>query len=307
MNQQFYELLMEKTNFPIEAREELLRCAERVMRGGYETEFEDLLELYHRNDFRAGDTQPTLDCLARKAGISAYSLWLLVLMEWALRVKPEYERRGVSEEIIWDTFSDLKYKVLECQEIHGVWGNFVAFWYHVLFEGRVVKLGRLEFESEEYPLEEPFVFGDIVVKKGDPVKSVHIPSSGEAFDRAARLDAYRRAYAFFKPELGDRPLVCICDSWLLYPAYRSLLTPTSNIRDFMDDFRLLHSRDEEVFSDAWRLYGRNYQKNPAELPEDTSMRRAFKQHLLKGGKTGAGFGIMLFDGEKILTSQREEK
>ena len=37
-----------------------------------------------------------------------------------------------------------------------------------------------------------------------------------------------------------------------------------------------------------------------DLPEDTSMRRAFKKHLLAGGKTGAALGILVFDGEKLL-------
>ena len=35
-------------------------------------------------------------------------------------------------------------------------------------------------------------------------------------------------------------------------------------------------------------------------PEDTSMRRAFKNHVLSGGKTGHGHGIIVFDGEKIV-------
>ena len=37
-----------------------------------------------------------------------------------------------------------------------------------------------------------------------------------------------------------------------------------------------------------------------DLPEDTSIRRAFKQRLQQGKPTGYGYGVILFDGEKIL-------
>ena len=296
MNLEFINTLMEKTDFPLPARAEIRRCAGMLQERALNGEFRELLASYGENGFSAKKTQAAVDKLAGKAGFSAYTLWLVVLISWAEQVKPEYERKGIGGELFWDTFRDLKYKVLECYEIHGIWGNFVAFWYDIFFTCDIVKLGRLEFESCRYPLDEPYICGNIVVKKGDPVKSVHIPSSGEPFDRETRLDAYRRAYRFF----GEKPLVCICDSWLLYPAYRELLPEDSNIRSFMDDFDLVHSRDETEFSDAWRLYGREYSRPASELPERTAMQRSFKKHLMAGGKTGEGFGVMVFNGEKIL-------
>lgn len=296
MDTRFINELMEKTGFPAEAKEEVRRCGDQLAARGLEGEFEALLERYHSAGFRAEQVQPEVDRLAEQAGFSGHTLWLLVLIQWAKRVKPEYEKKGVSGETFWATFSDLKYKVLECHEIHGVWGNFVPFWYNIFFTCDIVKLGRLEFESCTYPLDEPYTWGDITVKKGDPVKSIHIPSSGEPFDWDARLDAYRRAYAFF----GEKPLICVCDSWLLYPPYRGLLPETSNVRSFMKDFHVIHQRDEEVFDDAWRVFGREYQKAPAALPEKTGMQRAFKNHLINGGSAGEGFGVLIFDGEKII-------
>ena len=38
----------------------------------------------------------------------------------------------------------------------------------------------------------------------------------------------------------------------------------------------------------------------SELAEDTSLRRSFKKFLMNGKKIGAGVGIILFDGEKIV-------
>ena len=42
------------------------------------------------------------------------------------------------------------------------------------------------------------------------------------------------------------------------------------------------------------------QSNAAEMPRDTSMQRAFADFLIGGGKTGTGFGVIVFDGKEIL-------
>ena len=68
----------------------------------------------------------------------------------------------------------------------------------------------------------------------------------------------------------------------------------------LDDFIILESEEKEEFTDAWRLYGGAGYKKPEEWPEDNSLYRAFKQRVLSGGKTGSGFGIVIFDGEKVV-------
>lgn len=123
--------------------------------------------------------------------------------------------------------------------MQGVWGNFVSSWYPIFYSGDIVKLGRLEYEDIPYPWETPYKKHGLVVKKGDPVKNIHIPSSGEPFDLPARLDSYKRAYGFFREELQGGPLVCVCHSWLLYPQNRQVLSPSSNIVSFQEDFDLV--------------------------------------------------------------------
>ena len=101
----------------------------------------------------------------------------------------------------------MKYKAIECKNVQGVWGNFVAHWYPIFFSNDIVKLGRLEYENVTYEGEVPYEKNGYVVRPGDKVKSVHIPSSGEPFDQAARLASYKKAYQFFKEELQGGPLV----------------------------------------------------------------------------------------------------
>lgn len=299
MNKEFLRLMMEKTEFPAEARTFLLESADTLVNAGQGEALDGAVEFFYENDFSIALTEPQIQEMAEKSGLSPYTVWMLFLIEAAQNAREAFQRDGVPEEIFWATFSDLRYKAVECKEIHNVWGTFVAFWYPIFYSRDIVKLGRLEYEDSTYEWDEPYAKNGVTLKKGDKVKNIHIPSSGEPFDEAARLDSYKRAYEFFKDELNGGPLVCVCHSWLLYPEYGKFLNPASNFVSFQKDFDII-GQDDYEFDDAWRLYGADYQKPTAELPERTSMQRAFKKYLLSGGRTGAGKGVLIFDGEKIV-------
>lgn len=300
MNKDFLRLLMEKTAFPEEARTELLKNADTLTAAGQEEALDGAVEFFYDNDFSISLSKLLIEEIAAKAGLSPYTVWLLFLVEAAIPVREAFAAEGLPEQIFWDTFSDLRYKVLECKEVQGVWGNFVAFWYPIFYSRDIVKLGRLEYENVTYSEDIPYEKNGYTVKKGDEVKSIHIPASGEPFDEAARLASYKKAYAFFQDELNGGPLVCVCHSWLLYPPYGEILSPTSNIVSFQRDFDITGQEASEEFDDSWRLFGGDYKKPLEDLPERTSMQRAFKNYLLAGGKAGEGRGVLIFDGEKIV-------
>lgn len=300
MNKEFYALLMDKTEFPEEAKKELLESAGLLAKAGQEEAFTGAVEFFYENDFSIDRVQPIIEEIAEKAKLSPYTVWLLFLMEAAVPVREMFREEGIDEQIFWDTFADLRYKVLECREIHGVWGNFVAFWYPIFYSRDIVKLGRLEFENDVYDEDTPYERNGYIVKKGDKVKSIHIPSSGEPFTAEARLASYKKAYDFFQEELDGKPLICQCHSWLLNPEYGRFLPPASNFVSFQQDFDIVRQETTEEFGDDWRLFGRDCKKPVSELPERTSMQRAFKQYFLSGGKPGVGMGILIFDGEKIV-------
>lgn len=300
MNKDFLRLLMEKTGFPEEAKAGLLQNADALTAAGQEGAFDGAVEFFYDNDFSISLSGPLIEEIAAKAELSPYAVWLLFLVEAAVPVREAFAGEGIPEKVFWDTFEDLRYKVLECKEVQGVWGNFVAFWYPIFYSRDIVKLGRLEYENVTYSEDTPYEKNGYIVKKGDKVKSIHIPSSGEPFDEAARLVSYKKAYEFFKEELNGGPLICVCHSWLLYPPYGKILSAKSNIVSFQQDFDIVGQETDDEFGDAWRLFGADYKKPTAELPERTSMQRAFKKYLMEGGKTGEGKGILIFDGEKIV-------
>lgn len=300
MNIEFYKQLMDKTGFPEEARQALARSAEALLQINGGADIPGAVEFFYENNLDIKLVTPFIEGIAENSGEHVYTVWLIFLMEASAPAKEAYLQQGVSEDIFWATFGDLKFKAIECYNNYGVWGTFVAFWYPIFFTCDIFKLGRMEFENCVFEEEKPYRLGEYTVNPGDKVKSVHIPSSGEPFDPASRLDSYKQAYEFFKEELNGKPLVCVCYSWLLYPEYEDLLPPTSNIAGFRKDFTLIRGVEEKEFGDCWRIFGPDSKKPVGELPETTSMQRSFKTHLLAGGKVGEGVGIMLFDGKKII-------
>ncbi len=294
MNKDFLQVLMDRTGFPAEAQEAYREAAGRLD----PAQMDGAIAYYYENDFDTQLVAPLVEKMAEDSGVPVFTVWGLFLAFAAERAHGDYLQNGISEEVFFDTFCDLRYKVLECRHNKGVWGNFVAFWYPIFYRCDIVKLGRLEYECIAYNGPACTVAGQ-QLQPGDQVLSIHIPSSGEPFDQAARLASYRLAYDFFKERRGERPLICVCHSWLLYPEYRKVLPGTSNIVGFMDDFTILRV-DDGSFDDNWRVFGPDADLPAAELPEKTSMQRAFKAHLLAGGKTGSALGVLVFDGEKLL-------
>lgn len=301
MDRQFLELFMEKTGFPEEAREELRRCEKLLSGSGLDEVLQGAESFFYSSGCSIRAAEPLIQGLAASSGIHVYTVWLLFLIQAARRAQGDYLQKGVPEQVFWDTFCDLRYKLFECRDVQGVWGNFVASWYPIFYTCDIVKLGRLEYENSTYQWEEPFTGWGVTLRKGDPVKSIHIPSSGEPFTLEARLDSYRRAYEFFREELGGGPLVCTCHSWLLYPEHKKVFSPGGNMADFMEDFQILGSEAQDTFHDAWRVFGPKAKKPAGQLPENTSLQRAFKAWLSAGKKTGEGFGVLVFDGQKLLT------
>ena len=94
--------------------------------------------------------------------------------------------------------------------------------------------------------------------------------------------------------------MCVCGSWLLYPPYRGILSPASNVVSFAGDWDILSSQESAGIPRRLAGVRRGASCAPEQWPEDTSMRRAYKKWILEGHKAGSGFGVLLFDGEKIL-------
>ena len=234
-------------------------------------------------------------------GVKEYTLSFVVLVYAAEIMHNRYKEKGLPDELFWDTIMDLRYKFDECVDCKEVYGTFVPWWNTGFYALRRFCLGRYQYDMSTFDKDDFVTSAGITVKKGDKVLGFHIPSSGVPLTDEIRHDSFKKAYEFFKDyRREDGLMIFVCGSWLLYEGHREFLPEKSNILKFMDDFEIIESEEKDKFDDAWRVFAKYGYKSPKKWPEDNSLRRAFKQRVLSGGKTGHGFGVIVFDGEKII-------
>ena len=248
-----------------------------------------------------GDIIPVIETLAGQYGENPYTLDFVYILHCAYHTRIRYQKAGLSEKLYWDGMADLRYKLLECMTCKNVPGTFVATWNEGFLRLGRFTLGRFQYEPNGvYHGEDLTLPCGYTVTEGARYLGFHIPSSGVPLTDEVRLDSYRQAYNYFHDWAGSDVVLLHTSSWLLYPEHRKILPSNSNILRFMDDFVIYTSSVRESFSNAWRVFGAYADLPASEWPEDTSMRRAFKSHILAGGKTGGGSGfIVMHNGENV--------
>lgn len=300
MNREYEIELARRLSFPQDAVTKLDAASWKIWERA-RADFDKLREDYICLDYQYQAVDKEVESLGASLSLSPYTVSMLLMLDLAKDAETSYAELDPSGRLFLDTFADLLYKLRECQYVKDTAGTFVAGWYSIFFTRHLFKLGRLEYEMIRYPFEKEYreERSGIVLHKGSAVVNVHIPSSGEPFDDAARLSSYRQAYDFFKkvyPEaFYNGCLAIVCHSWLLYPPYAAILPESSHIRAFQRDFAIVHEEEYPRFYDDWRVFGPYAGLSPEHLPGDTSMRRAFRSYMMAGGRHGAGFGVRLFE------------
>lgn len=130
-----------------------------------------------------------------------------------------------------------------------------------------------------------------VLRYGDPCIDVHIPADLPLTPEIC-IDSYERAKEIFRkcyPEFKFKGI--ICHSWMLEKRLEEIQGKKSNVTRFADPFYgyPLKSSGAAVYSFVFKLPA----PIPAdELPEETSMQRAVKKHLMNGGHVYEKGGFM---------------
>ena len=255
-------------------------------------QFEALMHCYAADkncDFK--DIFEKIRELSDAAGIHRYTGELLLFICLSKALKQHYLAEGVDEEIWFTSMCDLKYKLVECQLVHGIWGSFVAPWFVGFFNMTRFGFGKLQFELE--PFRHHYEKGGIVLKPDDLVINTHIPRTGSKLDREAKAEAYRKAGEFFRKRLGNQPIAFVCHSWLLFPRNLEILSPESNLYAFISDFDIIEWQEYGDYREVWRLFDVEYNGDVEQLPQNTSFRRAYANWIRNGEKTGWGYGVFL--------------
>ncbi len=227
--------------------------------------------------------------IAEMTALHPFTVDLVVFICMTKHLRSVYEENGIDLQIYRDSVLDLKWKLEECKIVRGICGTFVAHWFAGFFNLTRFTLGRLQFELR------PIGFdyeknGRKLIKGESLVIKVHIPRTGAPMDKESCDKAYAQAREFFKDKVGENPAF-LCNSWLLYPENKEILSPHSNTYRFLSEYDIVLSRTN-TGEDLWRLFDTD-EKNPARLPTDTTFRARYVEHLKKGGRVGIGIGIKL--------------
>lgn len=284
-----------KLNFPKEAIEVLEESRQALLA---DEAICSLLQKAQDSLFEPGCSEylSILQTVAEKSGIARYTVDMVFLLLALKPLQQKYQEDGLPENLLWETMEDLTYKLYECRDVKGVWGTFVTSWFKGFYECTRFKLGRLEYEKVPYYQDG---YKDLV-KNGDIVLNCHIPSSGP-LKEADVLESLRRAYEFYPEVRFDGKMVLICHSWLLYPPHYDVYPEGGNLRKFYDLFDVVSSEAKPENHNFWRVFNRDY--DPAildQVPADTRLRRNFLKFLKEGNPMGNGFGVIVYDGEKIV-------
>lgn len=227
------------------------------------------------------------DKIAEELYLREYTVELLVLICLTKKAKQVYRQRNIDEKIYYDTMLDLRYKLDECKLVKGVIGTFVSSWFSHIFKLEIFALGRLQFEVVN--------FGENYQKNGykltpeSKVINIHIPRTLTPLYEQSCEEAIEQAKEFFADKFdGVFPFVCY--SWLLYYENEQILPHHTNIYKFFARFDIFKTDIKKDNNEIWRLFDTD-ERNPDRLPANTSVRRAYIEHLKKGGKTGDSYGV----------------
>ena len=310
----YFENFLKEYNYPEESWEVLISAFNKLEK---QEEFNSLLENFFKTnpDFRA-----IMKALCEKTGLNLYTGYGVLFICLSKETKTLCKEWNWTDDMYKRGMLDIMLQTCECYEVKKVWGLMGEGWMSGIVTGAVVSIGRLQFVAKPYDGEDTEVAG-YKVTKGTPVITVHIPGSGESFDKDARMDAYHKACEFYSNADSNNPCFCrwsdcekpdntpcffYCQSWLMFPPNREILNPNSNIISFMNEFKIIDTivfGEEEVRQDLWRIFGQVDEDVPFEnFPEKTSLQRAYKKFLLDGNMPGQGIGVFVYDGEskKIL-------
>lgn len=284
-----------RIGFPAEATAELKEIYEKMSQ---DPEVVSMWDNAQKSLFTFGDSEhlKILEEVAKYTGVHPYTADMVFLVRSGINVRPVYEAQGLSENQYWDNMEDLRYKLMECWNLHGIWGTFVTSWFQRFFLCDRYKLGRLQYEKPRAVSEDVRNY----LKKDRMVLACHIPSSGPLTPELV-MDSLKKAYAFFKDEFEDGIMVLTTQTWMLYPPHYEVFPENSNLRRFYDLFKVIASYERENNSDFIRIFNRVFDREKLDtMPAETTLQKNFLKFFKDGNCMGVGCGVLFFDGEEII-------
>ena len=242
--------------------------------------------------------------LAENMKMDCDLVMLAVCLMLGAAARDLYKEKGIPEEIYCSSMRDITVWTKTCMKMRGHIGLYEYGWIVNFLKADIVRIHRLEFHiitflhGKTWSKAGVTLDGGTPKNEGDHVINIHIPEDGP-LNHDDVIESYRQAYRYFNCT-GLAPFVC--DSWLLFPGNYEFLPEKSNIRKFMDDFEIIESSKRRNCGDLWRVFGPcGSYDDLSKLPAETGLQRGMIEYLkTHDNVTGDGYGIFLFDGEKVV-------
>lgn len=209
---------------------------------------------------------------------------------WGEDMLARYAGLGIPREIAMDNVRDMQIWSDDYLAKYGRPGFCHWDWVAMSLKLEVIRLGRLQFQPTKLPKD--VILNGEMLAAGTDILAVHIPA-GEPLAPEAVRDSFLRAPGFFKKYFGSEYEVYHCHSWLLSPVLGELLKEGSAILRFQQNFFIYESDPSRQAEE--RVFGIVSDDFPG-YPENTSLQRSLKKHLLAGKTVPAGAGVGLFGG-----------
>ncbi len=253
--------------------------------------------LYIKENASLSNMKPFVKALKndREKGASVCLAAALLISEDAYK---QYKKLGISDEVFYDTFSDISVWVNTAKREENTDGLLEVWWIRHILYLNMFKLGRMQYQfyKTDYILSglSPLQALKAPIKNKSRVLNIHIPE-GARLDYSECEKSVLLARNFFSeyfPEYDYKGFVC--DSWLLDPRNTEFMSNESNIMKFSNLFCTVlkpHKNNKEIIR---RLWGKQNEKTDFSLlSENTDLQKRTKKYLLSGGKTGNGYGFIL--------------
>lgn len=216
-------------------------------------------------------------------GILGRHLYVWLYLAVLPSVRRYHLEQGVPDDMSWANLSGL----------NGAYGFGHQWSLPLIYRGVLYDtgLGRLAYDRHLSP-------GDFTAepgmasppRRGEDVVNVHIPRRGGPLDPIACDESIVRAREFFTRHFPERPVAFVCHTWILDEQLADYLPATSNIIRFQQRFRLSPDVTERADRYMLRLI---FNRDPQDwkvlpdevlddLPQDTTLQRAFVAHLRAG-------------------------
>lgn len=248
---------------------------------------EKLLALYQSNENEINaladkcKNNGNFNCLAIKSDI----MRLAVCIEYAQYTKCEYEQKGIPLSIFYDTMSDIK---IWCENNNNK-GLKNYGWIKNHLKCELFRIGRLQFQLFRCNIKK-LDYKLLPFDHNEQMIYIHIPQ-GEKLAYNDCIDSIKRAKDFFDKYFSNFDYeFFFCESWLLYDENWQFMQPSSNILQFQTLFDIVYSSNNDSQA-IERIFGKR-RIIKSLYPENTSLQKSAKKHIMKGNKLGIGIGII---------------